>query len=371
MRKWLFVPAVLAFAGTVALAAACYEHDRGYLSPRFTADGRAVVAVVRDARALVAGLGFETFTPPARVYIARDRFSIVRIGLDDGQVKVVRTFEAPPTEGAWIETYRPRFYGQGSAHLRWADNGELEYEIGVSIPKQPTSLTYVVRRRWNPAVGAWDEQAAWQPGFASMGGDEASVLHGDREVVAVRGGRALPCAIVIVRNGQPSATPVVEADECRDAHPRGYPVSALADLLRRPSIERVEHLRRTHDRLVAEARARGLLENDAALEAIEGMQRLGLYPKPSTLVVSRVSRSDAGTPLFVISPEEFRVGLFSDIRKALDRPGEEVEKDTSPYIVHRDFGTSEKLNAFLDGRTDAVFYLEADAATWRVVVDYR
>ena len=101
------------------------------------------------------------------------------------------------------------------------------------------------------------------------------------------------------------------------------------------------------------------------------MQRLGLYPKPSTLVVNRIARSEAGMPLFVISPEEFRVGLFSDIRKALDRPGEEVPKDTSPYIVHRDFSNSEKFNAFLDGRTDTVFFLEADGATWRVVVDYR
>ena len=141
--------------------------------------------------------------------------------------------------------------------------------------------------------------------------------------------------------------------------------------MRRAEIERVEHLRLTHERLVAEARARGLSEGDAALEAIDGMQRLGLYPKPSTLVVSPVERSQVGTPLVAISAEEFRVGLFSDIRKALDRPGEEVSKDTSPYIVHRDFDTSRQINAFLDGRTDTVFFLEADGRFWRVAVDYR
>ena len=40
-------------------------------------------------------------------------------------------------------------------------------------------------------------------------------------------------------------------------------------------------------------RARGLSEVDAALEAIRGMQRLGLYPKPSTLVATRAMRRDA------------------------------------------------------------------------------
>jgi hypothetical protein len=371
MRKWLLVPVGLALAGTAALVPACYKRDRGYFAPRFTPDGRAVVAVVRDSRAVVTGLGYEMFTPPARVYVARDRFSIVRIGLDDRRIDVLRTFPASPTEGTWIQTYRPRYYGQGSGHLRWTPDGELEHEIGVTVAKVPLSETFLVRRRWNNLTRTWDESAPWAQGTTAMGGDEPSQLHGNREVAAVRAGGAMPCAIVVVTKGQPMASPLAESSECRAAHPDGYPVAGLIDVLRRAEIERVEHLRLTHERLVAEARARGLSEGDAALDAIDGMQRLGLYPKPSTLVVSPVERSQVGTPLVAISAEEFRVGLFSDIRKALDRPGEEVGKDTSPYIVHREFDTSRQINAFLDGRTDTVFFLEADASFWRVAVDYR
>jgi hypothetical protein len=71
---------------------------------------------------------------------------------------------------------------------------------------------------------------------------------------------------------------------------------------------------------VAAARAKGLSEVDAALEAIRGMQRLGLYPKPSTMVATRALQVPAGAAVFTISDQEFRVGLFTDIRAAIDRP---------------------------------------------------
>jgi hypothetical protein len=121
---------------------------------------------------------------------------------------------------------------------------------------------------------------------------------------------------------------------------------------------------------VEEARARGLSEGDAALDAIRGMQRRGLYPKPSTLVATRATEATPGVPVFTISDEEFRVGLLSDIREALDHPGEEVEKD-GRYITHRDFDTSRRLNEYLSRRRDTEFFVEADGALWQVVVDYR
>jgi hypothetical protein len=196
-------------------------------------------------------------------------------------------------------------------------------------------------------------------------------LHGNREVVAVRAGTAMPCAVLIVTTGEPKARAVAETPACRKAHPEGYDVTALADVLRRPDIERVARLHATRERLVAEARARGLSEGDAAIDAIRGMQRLGLYPKPSTLVATRAAEVTPGAPVFTITATEFQVGLFTDIREALDRPGEEVEKATSPYIIHRDYGTSRRLNELLAARQDSEFFLRADDGLWRVVVDYR
>ena len=380
MRKWLLALGVVGLVGMAGLAVACHHHERGYLAPQFTPDGRGVVVVVRDARALVAGLGYETFTPPARSLILRDRVSIVTIDLDRRDHAVDVTLPPSPFEGTWLQVYRPGLFGSIHAHLRWSvaesgadvagDGGHLEYEVGVTRHTQPQSETFVARRRWDAASGRFVESAPWERGYTGMGGDERTQLHGDREVVAVRAGTSMPCAIVIVTTGQARAQPIAETAACRSAYPDGYPVTALADLLRRPDIERLAHVEATREQLVEEARARGLSEGDAALDAIRGMQRRGLYPKPSTLVATRATEATPGVPVFTISDEEFRVGLLSDIREALDHPGEEVEKD-GRYITHRDFDTSRRLNEYLSRRRDTEFFVEADGALWQVVVDYR
>ena len=106
------------------------------------------------------------------------------------------------------------------------------------------------------------------------------------------------------------------------------------------------------------------------LEAIRGMQRLGLYPKPSTLVATRAMHETPGMPVFTISDQEFLVGLFNDIREAIDRPGEEIEK-AGAYVIHQDFDTSRQINQYLADRKDTEFFVQADGALWRMVVDYR
>ncbi len=370
MRKALVAIVVLALLGTAGLVATVRHGAEGYFSPQFTADGAAVVVVVRHARAWVLGLGSEMLTPPARVLIARDRFSIVRVTVDDGRIETLQDFPGSPLEGTWIQAYRPRVYGSAQAYLRWATPEALEYEVGVTVPRQPTSDTYVTRRRWDAAGNRFVDGAPWARGSFGMGGDEATQLSRDREVVAVPAGGAMPCAIVIVTTGQATARPVLETDECRKAHPDGYAVAALTDVLRRAEIERVAHLRRTHDELVVAARAKGLSEGSALLEAIRGMQRLGLYPKPSTMVATRAEQTTSGVPVFTITDEEFRVGLFNDIREALDHPGEAIEKG-SAYVIHRDFDTSRAINQYLADRQDTELFVRADGALWRIVVDYR
>ena len=89
MRKVLIAMLVLALVGTAGLIAAVRRSADGYFSPQFTPDGAAVVVVVRQARALVLGFGYEMFTPPARVLVTRDRFSVVRVALADGRVETL------------------------------------------------------------------------------------------------------------------------------------------------------------------------------------------------------------------------------------------------------------------------------------------
>lgn len=358
---------VLAFAG---LLVACSTHERGFLSPQFSPDGASVVVIARETRALVFGFGYETFTPPARTRVVRDRFSLLRVQLADGRVDVLHEFPASPLEGGWVHSYRPSLAGSASAHLRWANPDALEYEIAVSRPRQPSSETFVTRRRWNTTSGQL-ESTGWTEGSAGMGGIESTQLHGDREVVALRAGGALPCAVLLVIEGQLLARPLLEESECRKAFPDAYPVTRLADVIHRPAITRVEHLRETHARLQAEGRARGLSEGDAALAAIRGMQQLGLYPKPPTVVATRVSRVEPGMPVFEISDTEFVVGLFPDIRAALDSPGTEVEKSMGAYVVHRDYDTSRQLNEWLADRARSTFYVRADGATWKLELTRR
>ena len=364
MRRWLFALAALTAVGAVGLAAACSDHQRGFLSPQFTGDGSAAVAMVRETRAVVLGLGYEFFTPPARTRLLRDRFSIVQIRVADRHVETLLELPPSPLEGEWVESYRPSLTGSVSAHLRWATPEALEYEVTVSRPRQPTSETFVTRRRWNAASHRFDE-TPWTTGSASMGGDEPTQLHGVREVVALRAGGALPCAVLLVTQGVPLATPLLEDRSCRSAHRDGYAAAALVDVIRRPDIERIEHLQSTHDRLVAEARGQGMSEGDAAMAAIRGMQRLGLYPKPSTIVATRAAAPPAGAPVFDIAPMEFTVGLFPDIQQAIATPGEEVEK-SGTYIIHDEYDTSRRLNDYLADRRSATFFVRSGGALWQI-----
>ena len=89
MRKALIATLVLAVLAVAGLAAACHQGEEGYFSPQFTPDGSAVVVVVRDARALVLGLGYDMLTPPAHVRVTRDRFSIARVAVADGRVEAL------------------------------------------------------------------------------------------------------------------------------------------------------------------------------------------------------------------------------------------------------------------------------------------
>jgi hypothetical protein len=370
MRRWLYALAGLAVLAGAGLVAASTIHERGYLSPQFSADGSSVVVVVRDTRAVVLGFGYEMFTPPARTRILRDRFSIVRITLADRRQETLVELPASPLEGGWVHSYRPSLTGSVSAHLRWATPEALEFEVAVSRPRQPTSETFVTRRRWNPGTASF-ELAAWMPGSTSMGGDEKTQLHGDREVIVRRAGGAMPCAVLIVTAGQPLASPLAEEGACRQAYPGGYPVTDLTEAIRRPDIERSELLKTTHERLVAEARAKGMGEGDAALAAIRGMQRQGLYPKPSTIVATPAGEPDSGAPVFEIARMEFVVGLFPDIEQAIQSPGVEVEKSIGEYISHDDYDTSRRINEFLARRSTSTFFVRTDGRLWKIVVTRR
>jgi serine/threonine protein kinase len=123
------------------------------------------------------------------------------------------------------------------------------------------------------------------------------------------------------------------------------------------------------ERLLAEGRAQGLSEGAAMLQANKGMQRLGLYPKTPT-ITAVAAACDSQQPVFHISDEEFRVGLFQDIRQAIDRPGEAADFH-GDYVTHRDYATSRQLNDFLADRSHREFLVDDHGGCWRLSIDHR
>lgn len=358
---------LLAVVAGVAAVALTSSRGRGYFGPVFTPDGASVVVLVREVNASVVGLGYDSLTPPASVWIHRDRFSLVEIRLADRKVTVVREFPPSPLEGTRISAYHGAIFGEASGHLRWADSQHLDYELTVTRSEVPSSRTFVWRRRWNPKTGTTEDSTTWQAGNQTMSGDEASQLSGDREVIGVRGPEGLPCAVVVLRTGDPTASALIDTGRCGDRYAGGFPRDALES--RRAPIEHAAMLEKTYADLVAAGRTQGLSEGAAMLQANKGMQRLGLYPKTPTITASR-SACDAIQPVFYISDDEFRVGLFQDIQQAIEHPGEEVDFNGN-YVTHRDYNTSRLVNDFLADRSHREFVVDSRSGCWRIRIDHR
>jgi hypothetical protein len=358
---------LLAVAAGVAAVALTTTPGRGYFGPVFSPDGASVYVLVRDVTASVVGLGYDSFTPPASVWIHHDRFSLIAIRIADHAATVVREFPASPLEGTRISAYHGAIFGEASGHLRWADTSHLEYELTVTRADTPSSRTFVWRHRWNPTTGVTEDSTAWKPGTQSLSGDEPSQLSGNREVIGVRGPEGLPCAVVLLRTGEASASALADSRRCGDRYASGFTRDALES--RREAIEHVAMLEKTYADLVAEGRAQGLSEGAAMLQAGKGMQRLGLYPKTPT-ITAVTSACDALQPVFHISDEEFRVGLFQDIQQAIDHPGEAADFNGN-YVTHRDYATSRVVNDFLTDRSHREFLVDGRGGCWRLSIDHR
>jgi len=368
--KWIgAIGAVLLLALVVAAWGIGYiaaPHETGYFAPVFAPDGQSIFAITREVRATVAGFGAPGFTTPAAVHLSRDRFRLVQVHLPDGRVTTVEEFPPSPLEGSTIESYHGAIFGVPQAHLRWADPDHLEYEIGVTRHDSPSSRTFVVQRLWNPSTRAFVTPPPWQEGPTRMaGGDEPQQVHGDREVIAVPGGEMMPCAVALLgRDG--SSTTLVDTRACRRKYASGISREILEPISRRAEIERIRTITSTYADLVARGRAAGRSEGQAMLDAGREMERLGLYPKPTTLVAAR-GGCEGASPLFTISDMEFTVGLFPDIEQALASPGTEVDKSMGDYVTHRDYPTSREINDYLkSGHTS--FVVRARGACWRLTI---
>ena len=197
-----------------------------------------------------------------------------------------------------------------------------------------------------------------------MSGHEPSQIHADAEVIAVAGEEQMPCAIAVLRKNEAVARALVQTEGCRDKYPGGLTAASLAPMSRRADIERAELIRKTYADLASRGRSDGLSEGEALLRAGDEMSRLGLFPKRTKLVAQSGACPSDG--VIDITETQFQVGLFPDIEKAIAAPGTEVDKDGS-YIVHRDYTTSQQLNARIDAG-DRSFTIRTRGACWRLTI---
>jgi hypothetical protein len=108
------------------------------------------------------------------------------------------------------------------------------------------------------------------------------------------------------------------------------------------------------------------------------MQNLGYSPSRRTITAYNLSDLEFNQlqsqnklfPFFQISEKEMRSGLFEDFERALEVPGNPVDKNTYGYLsyrTNRGFNNSKELNGFIKSG-GKVFYVEIYNKNYRMVL---
>ncbi len=356
MRKFLLRATLAGVAVVLAVVAVLaylgFARHEGYFSPVFSPDGASVYFVQRNTYGFTWGLGWEHFTAPAHAYALSDRFSLRRLDLASGQVQVVKDWPQSPAVRRHLRAYRGRIFQVASARLGFAENGELEYKVRISITRVPRSERHRLSRVWDQSLGAVVEEDAWRDGDATASGYAEDSVRGTRELIALKGKELFPAAILLRDHGDGSERILLSNADFDDLYGDGVPEHVVDEQSRFAQVTRIRNLRKTHADLMARFRSAGLTEGEAYSRTSKEMQRLGFYPKSPTITATLVSEAgvtEAGgdLPLFEIAELEMASGVFPDIEKAIASPGTEIDNPNSRYVIHRDYETSAKLNALL------------------------
>lgn len=333
---------VLGLIGAYLATTFTIERHQGFFAPVWDPQGRYVYFIERQTFGLTWGLGREHFTPPAHAYAITDTISLKRLAYAGRRIETLQTWSTTPVKGRVIEEYRGRIFNTAWAYIDTGDDN-IEYQVGMDLPRIPTSDHYHLKGRWPHEAGP---PPRWQNKWTNRSGIADNVLVNGREVLSVRGREFFPAAILVI--DQTGASEVlVKNDAFAALYPNGVPAKMLQERSHRATIERGRERRRVRGELVTGYRAQGMRDGDAQIKAIGRMRELGYYPKGPRLVAAPIDQPAPTTTIFEISAAEFRFGMLQDIEKALREPGAEIEKSMGQYVRHRDFTTSGRLNDWL------------------------
>ncbi|MDX9768314.1 MAG: hypothetical protein RBT51_13305 [Ectothiorhodospiraceae bacterium] len=333
--------AVLVFGQWSGLMAV--EHHRGVFAPVWDADGRHVYFVEREASGVVLGFGYEMISPPALTVVMQDRIALRRLERSSGRIETLRQWDDSPAVGRWVRRYHGAILTSFSASLDATPAG-IHYRMRMDIHKPGLAESWGLTGDWIEGAA---QAAAWRPGPPGLRGTPDHALVNGREVLALPGREGFPAAIVEV-TAEGTVTSLVNTPAFADLYAQGIPPQLIAERSQRAGIERRRELARVRAESIAGFEAEGMTRIEAELAAIDHMEDLGHYPKSPRLFASIVERAPDDLPTFTIDPMEFRVGLLSDILKAIESPGTEVHKHIGRYVRHRDYDNSERINAWLE-----------------------
>lgn len=368
-RRMLFVLlsllllAGLGWLGLRTIGVVTLENHEGYFGPALSQDGRSVWFFQRNASGLAAGMGWEFFSPPARVFLRRDELTLRRYDRESGEVETLLHWPSTPLVGKKLHHYRGRILAIPTARIRLPQEGPPEYAARMTHIRQPLSQGYTISGTWDGPDSARPE---WKEGGTGTAGLSEPVVVGELEVMVMRGEEGFNAAIVLLDHDRRQAEVLVRNGDYEDIYPEGAQFEALLEFSRKKNIDRLNEMRRTRQELVAGFMAQGMNEGAALLAAGKEMARLGWWPTPAAVTAREVAAFSEHLRVFTIDPMELRVGLFQDLKEAMDNPGEPVER-RGRYVRHRDYSTSEELNAFLETKPEE-FGVQVGDRKWHMLL---
>jgi len=365
---------VVAWVGVRVVGQLGVQTYEGYLAPVYSPDGQYVYFVERRVSGTSKVTKDPGFifggAPTYDVSVAKDMFSLKRIKVQSGKVEELVALSPSPIEGRRYESQGNKFQFP-NAWLRFTTGGQLEFNVCLKTQKIPAEKEYASSGVWIDAQHVAKISRSWEESHCETGLNEWP-LSGDWELMEAHGEPDyFTVAIVAYNHVTGDIKPLVKSKGYDRAYPQGVPLRQIQESSRRQEIERIQGITRTREELLQKYKAMGMSEIQSELRIIKDLQRLGYYPKPTTIVARRLSRDEAAKidkdALFSIAREEMASGVFPDIEKAVATPGEEIDHDTGGYLIHRDYTTSARLNAYLKtGKTQ--FYVRYLGETYEMTI---
>ena len=317
------------------------ERHRGFFAPVWDRDGRHVLLIERETFGVVWGMGWEHYSPPAYSYVISDRVGLRRFDTRAGTREILEDFHGGPVQGRVTRHYRGRIFNFMSARIAPTEHG-VEFAVAMNVPRIPTSERWALKGSWTPDRVSG---ARWAAEWAGNMAPPDAVLRNGVELVTVKGREAYPAAVLAIgRDG--GYRVLLKTDAFAKLYPDGVPARAIAEASNRARIERGREIRRVEKELLARYRGMGMNEGQARLRANDALEEQGFRPRSPRLVATVLSEAPDDLRVFDIPAERFRVGLFSDIAKAIAKPGQEVKTGTGTYLKYHDDTTGPLLKSW-------------------------